>query len=107
MDNNIDCTYSLTVLEGYRGDSKQGSLYTGFNEPSRGWVWELDQWYPIVETDDEMTRGRIPLITSPSVFPNMSEAIENAQQVLRVLEPDSGRDSPINQALLFYRTWGL
>ena len=106
MDNNINVTYGLSFFEAYRGDERQGSLYGGFNKPSRGWVWELAQYHPIVETDDEMVREGTPLITSPSVFPDISEAKENAKQVLRVLEPDSGRDSPINQALLSYRTWG-
>ena len=106
MDNNINVTYGLSFLGAYRGDERQGSLYGGFNKPSRGFVWELAQYHPIVETDDEMVREGTPLITSPSVFPTICEAMENAEQVLRVLEPDLGRDSPINQALLSYRTRG-
>ena len=106
MVKNIDVTYGLSFLEGCRGDERKGSLYGGFNQPNIGWVWELVQYYPIVETDDEIRREGAPLITSPSVFPDIEKATENAMQVLRILEPDAGRDSPINHALLAYRTWG-
>ena len=100
--DETDITYGIGIREAYRGHDR---IYGG-GSPERGWVWELSQWEPVVETDEETIRRQIPLVASPSVFQQIEEAEENAVLILRILEPDPGRDCPINHALLALKTWG-
>ena len=103
-----DITYSLGFIEAYRGS--RGRVYSGV-EPDRGWVWELAQSWPMAteergEVYDEASRNQKTLIASPSVFETITDAMEDVERVLRILEPDAGRNCPINHALLSFKTWG-
>ena len=70
--DETDITYGIGIREAYRGHDR---IYGG-GSPERGWVWELSQWEPVVETDGETIRRQIPLVASPSVFQRIEEAEE-------------------------------
>ncbi len=93
--------YRLDFNEGFRGESDtSGSVYSG-RLPDIGWVWKLTE-YHVTRNDEDDTpnvESKVVLASSQSVFHDIAEAMENARQVLRILEPDPGRYCPINSAL--------
>ena len=103
-----EINYSLGFIEGFRGESDiSGSVYSG-KDPYKGWIWKLTQ-YHLVRDDEEdtlTTNHTVVLASSNSVFPDINQAMENAEQVLRILEPDPGRYCPINTALKNLATFG-
>ncbi len=104
----IEIDYRLDFTEGFRGESDtSGSVYGG-KRPDRGWIWQLKQYHLMreVEDDNVNTSYTVVLASSNSVFSDITEAMENAKEVLRTLEPDMGRYSPINTALKKLATFG-
>ena len=86
-----DITYSIGIYEAYRG--REG-LYSG-GHPDRGWVWERKQSRPRTKEDcgllhDERITDQTPLLASPSVFETITDATDDVERVLRILEPDTG-----------------
>ena len=104
----MEIDYRLAFTEGYRGESDiSGSVYGG-KRPDRGWIWQLKQYHLVRDVEDDTvdTSHTVVLASSNTVFPEVDEAMENAKQVLRTLEPDMGRYSPINTALKKLETFG-
>ena len=104
----MEVDYRLDFTEGFRGESDiSGSVYSG-KRPDVGWIWQLKQYQLVrdVEGDNVNTSHTVVLASSNSVFPDLTAATENAEQVLRILEPDMGRHSPINTALKKLATFG-
>ncbi len=100
--------YRIDFNEAFRGESDtSGSVYST-RRCETGWVWKLTEYFieRIIEEEEDgsyedIVQSREPtaLLASHVVFENLGEAKANAVKVLRIIEPDVGRCSPINEAL--------
>ena len=99
--------YRIDFNEAFRGESDtSGSVYST-RRCETGWVWKLTEYIierSIQEEDgsyEDIVQSKEPtaLLASHDVFQGLEEAKANALKVLRIIEPDEGRYSPINEAL--------